>query len=94
VKTLGDTVDQLRNKLGQAVIVLASSQGNKISIIGGVTKQETAKIKAGELVNVVAQQCGGKGGGRPDMAQAGGSEPDKLPAALQSVPEWVENQLS
>ena len=59
-----------------------------------MTKQESSKIRAGDLVNAVAQQCGGKGGGRPDMAQAGGNQPDKLPAALQSVPEWVENQLS
>ncbi len=94
VKTLRDTVDQLKNKLGQAAIVLASTQGDKVSIIAGVTKEETGKIRAGDLVNAVAQQCGGKGGGRPDMAQAGGNQPDKLPAALQSVPEWVENQLS
>ncbi len=94
VKTLRDTVDQLKNKLGQAAIVLATTQGDKVSIIAGVTKQESSKIRAGDLVNAVAQQCGGKGGGRPDMAQAGGNQPDKLPAALQSVPEWVENQLS
>ena len=94
VKTLRDTVDQLKNKLGQAAIILASTQGNKISLIAGVTKQETSRIRAGDLVNAVARQCGGKGGGRPDMAQAGGNEPEKLPAALQSVPEWVESQLS
>ena len=94
IKTLRDTVDQLKNKLGQAAIVLATTQGDKVSIIAGVTKQETSKIRAGDLVNAVAQQCGGKGGGRPDMAQAGGNQPDKLPAALQSVAEWVENQLS
>jgi alanyl-tRNA synthetase len=94
VKTLRDTVDQLKNKLGQAAIVLASTQGEKISIIAGVTKAETGQIRAGDLVNAVAQQCGGKGGGRPDMAQAGGNQPDKLPAALESVAQWVESQLS
>ena len=94
VKTLRDTVDQLKNKLGKAAIVLASSDGDKITIIGGVTQAETKRIKAGDLVNAVAQQCGGKGGGRPDMAQAGGNEPAKLGAALKSIPAWVETQLS
>jgi len=94
VKTLRDTVDQLKNKLGQAAVVLASKQGDKISIIAGVTKAETKLIRAGDLVNVVARQCGGKGGGRPDMAQAGGSEPEKLPQALESVVSWVETQIS
>lgn len=94
VKTLRDTVDQLKNKLGQAAVVLASVEGDKISIIAGVTKAETSRIKAGDLVNAVAQQCGGRGGGRPDMAQAGGSEPDKLAAALAAVPSWVETQVS
>ena len=93
VKTLRDTMDQLKNKLGQAAIVLASVNGDKITLIAGVTKAETSKLKAGELVNMVAQQCGGKGGGRPDMAQAGGTEPEKLAAALESIPSWVENQL-
>ncbi len=94
VKTLRDTVDQLKNKLGQAAIVLASTQGDKISIIAGVTKQESKQIRAGDLVNAVAQQCGGKGGGRPDMAQAGGNQPENLPAALDSVPRWVESQIT
>jgi len=94
VKTLRDTVDQLKNKLGQAAVVLASIEGDKISIIAGVTKTETSRIKAGDLVNAVAQQCGGRGGGRPDMAQAGGNEPDKLAAALAAVPSWVETQVS
>jgi alanyl-tRNA synthetase len=93
VKTLRDTVDQLKNKLGQAAIVLASENDGKITLIAGVTKAETGKIKAGALVNAVAQQCGGKGGGRPDMAQAGGNQPENLPAALESVPGWVESQL-
>jgi alanyl-tRNA synthetase len=94
IKTLRDTVDQLKNKLGKAAIVLASTQDGKISIIAGVTKQETKKIRAGELVNVVAEKCGGKGGGRPDMAQAGGNLPENLPAALKSVSKWVESQLA
>lgn len=94
VKTLRDTVDQLKNKLGQAIVVLAASEDGKVSIIAGVSKAETAKIRAGDLVNMVAQQCGGKGGGRPDMAQAGGSQPENLPEALNSVSEWVKGQLS
>ena len=94
VKTLRDTVDQLKNKLGKAAIVLGSRNGSKVTLIAGVTKGETGRIKAGDLVNAVASQCGGRGGGRPDMAQAGGSEPDKLPAALESLPAWVEQQLS
>ncbi len=94
VKTLRDTVDQLKNKLGQAIVVLASSDEGKVSIIAGVSKAETAKIRAGDVVNMVAQQCGGKGGGRPDMAQAGGNQPENLSAALNSVSEWVKEQLS
>jgi alanyl-tRNA synthetase len=64
-----------------------------VSLVAGVTADLTAKVKAGELVNFVAQQVGGKGGGRPDMAQAGGTEPGKLPAALQSVQGWVEQRV-
>ena len=93
VKTLRETVDQLKNKLGAAAIVLASHEGDKVSIIAGVTKGETDRIRAGDLANHVAVQCGGRGGGRPDMAQAGGSEPQNLAAALASVPSWVESQL-
>ena len=93
VKTLRETVDQLKNKLGAAAIVLASHEGDKVSIIAGVTKGETDRIRAGDLANHVAVQCGGRGGGRPDMAQAGGSEPQNLAAALASVPGWVESQL-
>ncbi len=94
VKTLRDTVDQLKNKLGQAVVVLAAVDGSKVSIIAGVSKAESAKIRAGDVVNVVAQQCGGKGGGRPDMAQAGGNQPENLTEALNSVAEWVKQQVS
>ncbi len=94
VKTLRETMDQLKNKLGKAAIVLASVNDNKITIIAGVTKAETKQIKAGDLVNVVAIPCGGKGGGRPDMAQAGGNLPENLKSALNSVEKWVEEQLS
>jgi alanyl-tRNA synthetase len=93
VKTLRETVDQLKNKLGEAAIVLASSGDGKVSIIAGVTKAQTSKIKAGDLANHVAEQCGGRGGGRPDMAQAGGNQPENLPAALASVSAWAESRL-
>jgi len=93
IKTLRETVDQLKNKLGSAAVVLASSENGKVSIIAGVTKAETDRIRAGDLVNVVAELCGGKGGGRADMAQAGGNLPEKLPEALEAVIPWVESQL-
>jgi alanyl-tRNA synthetase len=92
-KGLRDTLDQLKNKLGSSAIVLATVKGDKVSLVAGVSKDQTQTIKAGELVNVVAQQVGGKGGGRPDMAQAGGNQPQALPAALASVPEWVRDKL-
>jgi alanyl-tRNA synthetase len=88
-KTLRETLDKLKDKLKSAVILLGAADGAKVSLIAGVTADLTGKIKAGELVNFVAQQVGGKGGGRPDMAQAGGTEPAKLPAALASVEAWV-----
>ncbi|MDH5182768.1 MAG: alanine--tRNA ligase, partial [Gammaproteobacteria bacterium] len=90
VEGLRSTLDQLKAKLGTAAIILGSSHGNKVSLVAGVTKDATDRIKAGELVNSVAQQVGGKGGGRPDMAQAGGSEPAKLDGALAGVAKWVE----
>lgn len=93
VKTLRETLDKLKDKLKSAAIVLAAVEGDKVTLIAGVTADLTAKVKAGELVNFVAQQVGGKGGGRPDMAQAGGTEPDKLPAALASVRDWVAGRL-
>ena len=93
-KTLRDTVDQLKNKLGSAAIVLAAVEDGKVRLVAGVTADRMAKIKAGDLVNVVAEQVGGKGGGRPDMAQAGGNDPAKLDAALKSVPEWVRAHLN
>jgi alanyl-tRNA synthetase len=92
-KALRDTVDQLKNKLGSSVVVLASSDGGKVSLVAGVSKDLTAKVKAGELVNMVAEQVGGKGGGRPDMAMAGGSDPSGVPAAIDSVKPWVEAKL-
>ena len=93
VATLRSTLDQLKNKLGAAAVVLASVNNDKVSLVAGVTKEETKQIKAGDLVNAVAQQVGGKGGGRPDMATAGGSNPAALDGALASVPEWVKSQL-
>jgi alanyl-tRNA synthetase len=93
VKTLRETVDQLKNKLGAAVIVLASHEGDKVTIIAGVTRAETDRIRAGDLANHVAEQCGGRGGGRPDMAQAGGNQPQNLAGALESVLPWVKSQL-
>ncbi len=92
-KSLRDTVDQLKNKLGTAAVVLAAVSGSKISLTAGVTKDATDRLKAGDLLKMVAEQVGGKGGGRPDMAQGGGSEPEKLDAALNSVGEWVRGQL-
>jgi alanyl-tRNA synthetase len=83
-KTLRDTMDKLKDKLKTAVIVLAVVDGDKVQIAVGVTADTTGKVKAGELVNFVAAQVGGKGGGKPDMAMAGGTEPAKLPAALAS----------
>ena len=93
VKTLRETVDQLKNKLGAAAVVLGSSADGKVSIIAGVTRAESERIRAGDLANHVAEQCGGRGGGRPDMAQAGGNQPENLAAALESVLPWVESQL-
>ena len=93
IKTLRDTVDQVKNKLGSAAVVLASSGQGKVSIIAGVTKAQTDKISASDLANLVAEQCGGRGGGRPDMAQAGGTQPENLAKALASVIPWIETLL-
>jgi alanyl-tRNA synthetase len=93
VKALRETMDKLKDKLGSAAIVLSSIADGKVTLIAGVTADLTAKLKAGELVNHVAQQIGGKGGGRADLAQAGGTNPAALPAALQSVKGWVEQRL-
>jgi len=92
-KTLRETMDKLKDKLKAAAIVLAAVEGDKVQIAAGVTKAETAKVKAGELVNFVAQQVGGKGGGKPDMAMAGGTNAAALPAALASVQAWVAERV-
>jgi alanyl-tRNA synthetase len=92
-KTLREAVDRLKDQLKSAAIVLGAVADGKVALIAGVTADLTGKVKAGELVNYVAQQVGGKGGGRPDMAQAGGTEPAKLAAALQSVKAWVEQRI-
>ncbi len=93
-KALREMQDQLKNKLGSSIVMLAVANDGKVGLIAGVSKDLTSKVKAGELVNMVAQQVGGKGGGRPDMAQAGGSDESALPAALDSVLPWLEEKLS
>ncbi|WP_338771439.1 alanine--tRNA ligase [Massilia sp. METH4] len=93
VTALRETMDKLKDKLKTAAIVLASVNGDKVSLIAGVTADSIGKVKAGELVNFVAQQVGGKGGGRPDMAQAGGTNPAALPDALAGVQGWVEQRV-
>lgn len=93
-KALREAVDKLKNRLGQCVVVLASAGGGKVSLVAGVSKQLTGAVKAGDLANRVAGQLGGKGGGRADMAMAGGRDVDALPGALASVSPWVEAQLA
>jgi len=93
VETLRETLDRLKDKFGSAVIVLGTTKDEKVNLVAGVTKDQTNRIKAGDLVNVVATQVGGKGGGRPDMAQAGGNNPAALDQALQSVPDWVREHI-
>ncbi len=93
-KSLRDTVDQLKNKLGKAAVIVSTVVDGKVSLVAGVTKDETKQIKAGDLLKFVAEQVDGKGGGRPDMAQGGGSNAAALPDALASVAEWVKGQLS
>ena len=93
-KTLRDTLDKLKDKLKTAAIVLAAVDGDKVQLAAGVTKDAVGQVKAGELVNFVAQQVGGKGGGKPDMAMAGGTNAAALPQALQSVQGWVAAKLA
>ncbi len=93
-KILRDTMDQLKNKLGTAALVLAAISDSRVSLVAGVTHNSTDRINAGDLVNFVARQVGGKGGGRPDMAQAGGNNPAALEAALQKVPDWIRERLA
>ncbi|MCS3456276.1 alanyl-tRNA synthetase [Aeromonas sp. BIGb0405] len=92
-KSLRGMLDELKNRMKSGVVLLATSDEGKVNLIAGVTSDLTGKVKAGELVNLVAQQVGGKGGGRPDMAQAGGTQPEAVPAALQSVHSWLEERL-
>lgn len=92
-KSLRDMADQLKNKLGSCAIILAVVDGGRVSLIAGVSKDKMGQIKAGELVNFVATQVGGKGGGKPDLAQAGGNDPSGLAAALAKVPAWIQAQL-
>jgi alanyl-tRNA synthetase len=87
-------MDQLKNKLGSCAILLASSEDGKVRLIAGVSKDLTAKIKAGDLVNVAALEVGGKGGGRPDMAQAGGDQPENIDKALAAAKAWLHKKLS
>lgn len=92
-KSLRTTLDDLKVKMGSGIIVLGTAGDAKVNLIAGVTKDLTGKVKAGELVNVAAQVVGGRGGGRPDMAQAGGSEPQALPQALEAAKQWLTEQL-
>ena len=92
-RTLREAIDRLKERLRSAAIVLGAVEGDKVTLVAGVTGDLTGKVRAGDLVNFVAQQVGGKGGGRPDLAQAGGSDPSRLPEALRSVRTWVEQRL-
>ena len=86
-------MDQLKNKLGTAALILANVDESKVNLVAGVTDDTICRIKAGDLVNFVAEQVGGRGGGRPDMAQAGGDNPKALENALAKVPDWIRSQL-
>jgi alanyl-tRNA synthetase len=94
VKALRDTADKLRDKLKSCILVLGATEDGKVSLIAAVTQDLTSKVKAGDLVNHVASQVGGKGGGKPDLAQAGGTRPDRLASALDGVKAWVAERLS
>ena len=92
-KNLRTMVDDIKNQMGSGVVMLANINGEKIGLIAGVTKDLIGKVKAGDLVKMVAEQVGGKGGGRPDMAQAGGTDVEALPDAIKSVQPWLEERL-
>jgi alanyl-tRNA synthetase len=92
-KTMRETLDRFKNKLKSCIVVLGAEEAGKVTLIAGVTPDLTTKVNAGELVNFVAMQVGGEGGGRPDIAQAGGTQPDNLPTALDSVTDWVAQKL-
>ena len=93
VKTMREILDRIKNKLTTCIVVFGTESTGKVTLIAGVTDDLTTKIKAGELVNFVAMQVGGKGGGRADFAQAGGTQPKNLVKALDSVSGWVEQKL-
>ncbi len=93
-KMLRDAVDRFKDKFESAVVVLGSVDDGKVRLAAGVTKDAVDRIRAGDVIRPVAEQVGGKGGGRPDFAQAGGSKPEALDAALGSVPGWVAEQLA
>ena len=93
-KALRETVDRLKSRLGSGVVVLASVNAGKVALVAGVTKDCTDRIEAGTLANHVARQVGGRGGGRPELAQAGGNDPSGVERAIRSVPEWVREQLA
>ena len=93
-KILRDAVDRFKDKFQNAVVVLGSVENGKVRLAAGVTKNNTDRIRAGDVIAPVAQQVGGKGGGRPDFAQAGGSNPERLDEALASVADWVSDLLS
>ena len=92
-KALRDTMDQLKNKLGTAAIVLASEDDGKVRVVAGVTSDTTSLIKAGDLVNIAAAEVGGRGGGRTDMAQAGGNQPENIGKALDAARAWLQQKL-
>src|SRR5690606_28999748 len=92
-KALREAVDRLKDKLQNAVIVLGSVEDGKVRLAAGVTRNNTGRIRAGDVIRSVAEQVGGKGGGRPDFAQAGGNRPEAVDAALGSVPDWVAGRL-
>ncbi|MBA6328536.1 alanine--tRNA ligase [Colwellia sp. MB02u-6] len=93
-KSLRGMVDDLKNKMGSGIILLGTTSDDKVSLIAGVTKDLVGQVKSGELVNIAAQEVGGKGGGRPDMAQAGGSQPENIEAALKVAQSWLKDKLS
>ena len=92
-KTLRDTMDRLKSRLKDGVVVLGTVRDNKVNLIAGVTNSLTDRVEAGELVGFIAAQVGGRGGGRADMAQAGGTKPQLLPEALMSVQPWLQEKL-
>jgi alanyl-tRNA synthetase len=94
VKSLRDMLDQLKNKLGSGVVLLAAVNGDKVNLIAGVTKDLVGQYKAGDLVKIAAEKVGGKGGGRPDMAQAGGTDPSGVAEALALVETYIQQQSS